>query len=166
MKSGARCRIEAETNEIRGKKDEGAMNQCILMAEVVQAPQLRYTQDNQTAVAELMIQFPGLRPEDPATTMKAVGWGNLAQEIQERCQMGDRFVFEGRLRMSTVDRPEGFKEKQAELTISKVYSLSGEDPVARPASAPGPAVATTSSRPAPKPAAPSAPEPDYDDIPF
>ncbi len=154
------------------------MNQCILMAEVVQPPQLRYTQDNQTAVAEMVVQFPGLRPDDPAVTMKAVGWGNLAQELQTRCQAGQRFVFEGRLRMSSVDRPEGFKEKQAELTLSKVHDLSGVeyqapmgDPMAAPAAA---APAPSNNAPRPVKRAPQAatqapvasPEPDYDDIPF
>lgn len=151
------------------------MNQCILMAEVVQPPQLRYTQDNQTAVAEMVVQFPGLRPDDPAVTMKAVGWGNLAQELQTRCQIGQRFVFEGRLRMSSVDRPEGFKEKQAELTLSKVHDLSGVEyqaPIGAPPAAAPAAPSSNAPRPvkrASQPAAPApaaSPEPDYDDIPF
>ena len=154
------------------------MNQCILMAEVVQPPQLRYTQDNQTAVAEMVIQFPGLRPDDPAVTMKAIGWGNLAQELQTRCQAGQRFVFEGRLRMSSVDRPEGFKEKQAELTLSMVHDLSGVEyqapmggaPAAAPMNSAPNSAPSNAPRPvkrAPQPAAPAAsPEPDYDDIPF
>lgn len=167
------------------------MNQCILMAEVVQPPQLRYTQDNQTAVAEMVIEFPGLRPEDPTTTLKAVGWGNLAQEIQSRCQLGDRYVFEGRLRISTIDRPEGFKEKQAELTLSKIHNLSGEEyqstetaaPDAARSSAPRSiqsapravqaatqAAASGSATNSPTRSAPAAgaakAEPDYDDIPF
>lgn len=58
------------------------MNNCILMAEIIQAPQLRYTSDSQTAVAEFVVQFPGLRPDDGPSQMKVVGWGNLAQEIQ------------------------------------------------------------------------------------
>ena len=161
------------------------MNQCILMAEVVEPPQIRYTQDNQTAVAEMTIQFPGLRPDDPAATVKAVGWGNLAQELQDRCQMGDRYIFEGRLRMNSIDRSEGFKEKKAELTVSKVHSLTGEEspsmgsPSMGSSSAPAsaPAAASGPPRPAaraakPTPAAPtpaagiSKAEPDYDDIPF
>jgi len=43
------------------------------MAEIVQEPQLRYTPD-QTGLAEMLVQFPGLRAEDPAT-LKVVGWG-------------------------------------------------------------------------------------------
>ena len=99
------------------------MNTCILMAEIVQEPQLRYTTD-QTALAEMLVQFPGLRGEDPPATLKVVGWGNLAQEIQQRYHQGDRVIIEGRLSMNTVERSEGFKEKRAELTVQRMHSIS------------------------------------------
>ena len=147
------------------------------MAEVAESPQIRYTQDNQTAVAEMVIQFPGLRPDDPAAMVKAVGWGNLAQELQDRCQVGERYIFEGRLRISSLERPEGFKEKKAELTVSKIHSLTGEDLSASPGASsaslgasgpPRPAARVVNPAPAATPPAAgvSKPEPNYDDIPF
>jgi single-stranded DNA-binding protein len=145
------------------------------MAEIISAPQLRYTQDNQTAIAEMMITFPGLRPEDPAQKLKVIGWGNLAQEIQEGYQPGDRVLIEGRLTMNTVDRPEGFKEKEAELTAKKIYRLSdlGAVSIPQPAMASAGAPVAAGAAPSHAPATPqSAPaqtpesEPDYDDIPF
>jgi single-strand DNA-binding protein len=170
------------------------MNSCILMAEITQDPQLRYTQDNQMAIAEMTVQFAGLRPEDPPSTVKAIGWGNLAQDIQQKYHAGDNVVIEGRLGMKSVDRPEGFKEKQAELTISKIYPLTGlgassvSQPAGQPAAQPmgqsagqpiggdlsTPIYSAPAAAPASKPAAASkakkapAPvaEPDFDDIPF
>lgn len=100
------------------------MNSCVLMAEIIKDPELRYTPDNQTAIAEMLVQFPGMRAEDPPTTLKVVGWNNLAQEIQEQYHLGDRIVIEGRLQMNTIERPEGFKEKRAELVASHIYSLT------------------------------------------
>lgn len=100
------------------------MNSCILMAEIIREPQLRYTPDSQTAVTEMMVQFPGLRAEDPPATLKVVGWGNLAQEIQGSFKKGDRVVIEGRLTMNTIDRQEGFKEKRAELTASRIHKVA------------------------------------------
>jgi single-strand DNA-binding protein len=163
------------------------MNSCILMAEITQDPQLRYTQDNQMAIAEMTVQFAGLRPEDPPSTVKAIGWGNLAQDIQQKYHVGDNVVIEGRLGMKSVDRPEGFKEKQAELTISKIYPLTGlgassaSQPAGQPAAVPiggdlstpiysaapaaNPAPKATATKATKKPA-PAAPEPDFDDIPF
>lgn len=98
------------------------------MAEVVQEPQLRYTPDNQLPIAEMLVQFPAQREEDPPYTIKVIGWGNLGQEIHDRCKQGTQLVIEGRLNMVTVERkPEGFKEKRAELTAQKVHYLGSND---------------------------------------
>ncbi|MEL7331170.1 MAG: single-stranded DNA-binding protein [Cyanobacteria bacterium J06560_2] len=155
------------------------MNNCILMAEIVQAPQLRYTADNQTPIAEFVVKFPGLREGDSSGQIKVVGWGNLAQEIQEKYRAGDRVLLEGRLGMNTLERPEGFKEKRAEMTVQRVSPINDmlsapiEDgtPIAEgrfaggqgavPASTPTAAPAATAAA-----ATPSAPAADFDDIPF
>jgi single-strand DNA-binding protein len=152
------------------------MNHCMLMAELISVPQLRYTQDNQTPIAEFTVAFPGLRAEDPTQQMKVVGWGNLAQEMQEGYTTGDRVLLEGRLAMNTVDRPEGFKEKQAEMTAQRIYKINdlGTLPMAAPAevavAATAPAATTVTPTPSPAaasaPAAPQEAEVDYDDIPF
>ena len=120
----------------------GPVNHCLLEVEVLEAPQVRYTQDNQTPVAEMAVQFDGLRPDDPAGQLKVVGWGSLAQDLQNRVQVGQRLMVEGRLRMNTVSRQDGVKEKRAEFTLSRLHPLGGG--AARPAS-PAPA----SSAPAP-----------------
>lgn len=159
------------------------MNNFIVMAEITQDPQIRYTSDNQTPLAEMQVQIAGLRPEDPPETMKVVGWGNLAQEVQEKYHTGDRVIIEGRLGMITTERSEGFKEKRAELTINRIHRIEGSElstnsstpPAAdatpaksRPAAAAQPApnrapAATTKANAAPAAAAPAQ---DYDDIPF
>ena len=128
----------------------GPVNHCLLEVEVLEAPQVRYTQDNQTPVAEMAVQFDGLRPDDPAGQLKVVGWGSLAQDLQNRVQVGQRLMVEGRLRMNTVNRQDGVKEKRAEFTLSRLHPLGGG--AARPAS-PVPA----SSAPAPVRAAAPAP---------
>lgn len=154
------------------------MNHCMFMAEIISAPQLRYTQENQTAIAEMMVALPGLRDDEPAQQLKVIGWGNLAQEMQERYQSGDRVLLEGRLSMNTVDRPEGFKEKRAEMTAQRVYRINdlGSMAIAAPAAMPsagGPPPASAPAQPsvvsksAPAaPAEPAAADVDYDDIPF
>ncbi len=154
------------------------------MAEIIKDPELRYTSDGQMPIAEMLVQFPGLRAEDPVETLKVIGWGNLAQQIQQEYHQGDRVVLEGRLTMNTIERPEGFKEKRAEFTAARIHPLgtgtefssgsstsrSSDSSADRPA-APAPA------KPAPKAAkpdqqspaeSPESPEfsPNYDDIPF
>ncbi|MEM8602504.1 MAG: single-stranded DNA-binding protein [Cyanobacteria bacterium P01_H01_bin.121] len=148
------------------------MNNFVVMAEVIQAPQTRYTQDGQTPIAEMTVQFPGLRADDPPATLRAVGWGNMAQTVQAQCKLGDHLLLQGRLRMNTVDRQEGFKEKVAELTLSSVYHATGQT-IASSSDSGAPAQsATTTGAPAapPTPVAPvtaaPADPPDYDNIPF
>lgn len=118
------------------------MNNCTLMAEVIQDPQLRFTPDNQTAISEMWVQFPGLRDGDPSSKLKVVGWGDLAQEIQQRYHVGDKVVIEGRLQMNTINRQEGFKEKIAELTARKVYLLGAEGSVTTTSVPPAPITAS------------------------
>jgi single-stranded DNA-binding protein len=142
------------------------------MAEVVQPPQTRYTPD-QTAIAETQARYPGLRPEDPSGTLKIVAFGNGAQALQEQCQPGQWFIFEGRLRINTIERPEGFKEKQVELSVSHFYPMGTPATATAPAPAPAqampPVVASRKVDPAPAMAGVGAGDtaPDYtDDIPF
>ncbi len=153
------------------------MNNCILMAEIVEDPQLRYTADNQTPIAEFVVKFPGLREEDAPGQMKVVGWGNLGQEIKERYHVGDRVLLEGRLGTNTVERSEGFKEKRIEMTVQRVspigelQSMAIADPIpvaagkfvssTSPASVPSAAMPAAAAT-----AAPAAEAADYDDIPF
>ncbi|MGK7881729.1 MAG: single-stranded DNA-binding protein [Crocosphaera sp.] len=101
------------------------MNSCVLIAKVIQNPELRYTSDNQTEVAQMLVEFEGRRSEDPPATLKVVGWGGLATQMKETCTEGDRLILEGRLSMNTFERKEGFKEKRAELVISRFYPVDG-----------------------------------------
>ena len=50
------------------------MNHCVLEVEVLEAPTLRYTQDNQTPIAEMTVRFDGLRPDDPPGQLKVATW--------------------------------------------------------------------------------------------
>ena len=135
------------------------MNHCLLEVEVLEAPQVRYTQDNQTPVAEMAVQMDGLRPDDPPGQLKVVGWGNLAQDLQNRVQVGQRLVVEGRLRMNTVTRQDGVKEKRAEFTLARLHPLGAATttaPATGPAT-PGPARQPRPAAPAPvRAAAPAA----------
>jgi single-stranded DNA-binding protein len=107
------------------------VNHCLIEGEVLEAPQIRYTQDNQTPVAEMTVRIDGLRPDDPSGQLKVVGWGNLAQDLQQRVTVGQRLVLEGRLRMNTVSRADGVKEKRAEFTLARLHPLAASAPTAQ-----------------------------------
>jgi single-strand DNA-binding protein len=99
------------------------MNSCILMAEIISAPQLRYTKEDQTPVTEMIVKFEGSQPNDPSGTLRVVGWGNLASEIQQKYHQGDVVIIEGRLSMNTIEIKD-IKEKRAELVASRIHPVN------------------------------------------
>ena len=103
------------------------MNHCLIQAVINSAPQMRYTKENQTAIAEMIVNFKGLRSEDPVRELKILGWGNIAQAMIDELKEGQNIVIEGRLRMNSVTRKDGTKEKQAELTASKIHQITPVD---------------------------------------
>ena len=106
------------------------MNHCLIQAVINSAPQMRYTKENKTPIAEMTVNFKGLRDEDPSRELKVLGWGTIAQEMVGELKEGQNIVLEGRLRMNSVTRKDGTKEKQSELTASRIHHLSpsGETP--------------------------------------
>ena len=99
------------------------MNHCLIQAVINSAPQMRYTKENQTPIAEMIVNFKGLRSEDPNRDLKIIGWGNIAQEMVDELKEGQNIVIEGRLKMNSVTRKDGTKEKQPELTASKIHQI-------------------------------------------
>ena len=96
---------------------------------VKKAPTVRFTQDNKTPLAETEVEFDSLRTDDPPSTIKVVGWGKLAEELQNRVQINSKLVIEGRLRMNTVPRQDGTKEKRAEFTLSRIHPFSSNSTI-------------------------------------
>tara|TARA_B100000214_G_C23794870_1_gene547599 strand:+ start:383 stop:808 length:426 start_codon:yes stop_codon:yes gene_type:complete len=96
---------------------------------VKKAPTIRFTQDNKTPLAETEVEFDSLRENEPPYSIKVVGWGKLAEDLQNRVQINSKLVIEGRLRMNTVPRQDGTKEKQAEFTLSRIHPFSSNSSV-------------------------------------
>ena len=100
------------------------MNHCLIQAVINSAPQMRYTKENKTPIAEMTVNFKGLRDDDPLRELKVLGWGTIAQEMVEELKQGQSIVIEGRLRMNSVTRKDGTKEKQTELTASRIHNIT------------------------------------------
>ena len=103
------------------------MNHCLIQSVIKINPQMRYTKDNQTPIAEMMVGIKGLRNDDPIKDLKVLGWGNIAQEMVDQLKEGHSVVIEGRLRMNSITRKDGTKEKQAELTASRIHHITKKD---------------------------------------
>ena len=100
------------------------MNHCLIQSIVKSEPQMRYTKDNQTPIAEMFVIFKGLRNDDPSSELKVLGWGSVAKEMVEQLKEGQKVVLEGRLRMNSITRKDGTKEKQPELTASRIHQIA------------------------------------------
>ena len=100
------------------------MNHCMLEVLVKKSPTVRFTQDNKTPLAEFEAEFDSLRADDPPSTIKVIGWGKLAEELQQKVQVNSKLIIEGRLRMNSVPRQDGTKEKRAEFTLSRIHPFS------------------------------------------
>jgi single-strand DNA-binding protein len=135
------------------------MNSCILMAEIVQAPELRSTSDNQMEIAEMFVQFTNGKPENPPALIKVVGWNNLAREIKEKYRQGDRVIIEGRLEMNVTEKPEGYKEKRAQLVASRIHAFTGGEDMSAGAAMSGVAMSGGTMSPAATPVSSSSPAP-------
>ena len=103
---------------------------------VKKAPTVRFTQDNKTPLAEIEAEFDSLRADDPPSTIKVVGWGKLAEELQNTVQVNSKLVIEGRLRMNSVPRQDGTKEKRAEFTLSRIHPFSTNTTISSSSSTP------------------------------
>ena len=103
------------------------MNHFLIQSVIKSNPQMRYTKDNQTAIAEMLVTFKGLRNDDPSSDLKVLGWGSIAQEMMDQLKEGQQVVLEGRLKMNSVTRKDGTKEKQAELTASRIHHITSID---------------------------------------
>ncbi len=103
---------------------------------VKNAPTVRFTQDNKTPLAELEAEFDSLRADDPPGKIKVIGWGKLAEEMKNTIQVNTKLVIEGRLKMNTVPRQDGTKEKRAEFTLSRIHPLSANKAVSSSSSPP------------------------------
>ena len=100
------------------------MNHCLIQAKVKTEPQMRYTKENQTPIAEMVVEIKGLRSDDPLCELKILGWGTIAQEMVDNLKESQGVVIEGRLRMNNLTRKDGTKEKQAELTASRIHHIT------------------------------------------
>ena len=103
------------------------MNHCLIQSVIKSVPQMRYTKENKTPIAEMIVSFKGLRNDDPFRDLKVLGWGALAQEMMDELKEGQHIVIEGRLRMNSIARQDGTKEKQAELTASRIHHITLSD---------------------------------------
>jgi single-stranded DNA-binding protein len=100
------------------------MNNGIFGGTVLEKPESRYTSDGERKIASFYIEFTFRSGDNQKTgRLKVTAWG-LNAEQAEKLEPEDNVLIEGRLSMNTIERPEGFKEKRAELTANRIFTAS------------------------------------------
>lgn len=99
------------------------MNSATLLGLIVRDPELRYTPDTQIPISTTLLEFAENTKGSPASTIKLVAWGKMADSLQQYTE-GMQVLVEGYLRMNTVENSEGYKEKRVEFNVSRIHSLA------------------------------------------
>lgn len=97
------------------------MNSIVISGVLACDGQLRHTQD-QKSVAETTVEF------EDGQLVKITAWGK-ASELLGTLKQGQRILVDGRIEIVESERPEGFKEKLAQITASRIQVLDGSFPV-------------------------------------
>jgi single-stranded DNA-binding protein len=103
------------------------MNNATILVQIHTAPQLRYTSNDQTPIAEFMATVPPLKDGDGDSVIQCSVWGNNATQAQTALTENTFVILSGSLRMDVVDRPEGFKEKAATFNVSGWTIIDAKD---------------------------------------
>ena len=94
------------------------MNHAMLAATVTQTPQLRYTQDNQTPVADFGVQFLGRSLQ---INLTVTVWNDLAQAVVG-LEVGTNVLLQGSLGMERVEE-NGVKKTYSRFTAREVFPM-------------------------------------------
>ncbi len=133
------------------------MNSIVLMGEIATKPEVRQTQEG-SARASFLLRFPSHRANDPDYQVQVLLFGTAANEINGQYGVGAQVIVEGRLQMNSVTRPDGNREKRAELIARRVHALTMEPPTSTPVPLPAAVAAVpVPPRAVPSPAAVPAP---------
>src|SRR5881394_417023 len=149
-----------------------SFNKVILLGNLTRDPEVRYTPKG-SAVCDLGIAInrqytldSGEKREE-VTYVDVVLWSRLAEIAGEYLKKGRPIFIEGRLQLDTWDdKQSGQKRSKLRVIGETMQLLGGRPPGAGAGGSGAEGGESRGSKPAPPPKAPTANEPDDDEIPF
>jgi single-stranded DNA-binding protein len=157
------------------------MNSADFIGVCLTAPQLRYSQGNQTPIAEFVVAVPNPKKDEPPCQFPVVTYGKTAEVVNQHVKPGMELKLQGRVQIDKVEHEDGTKDSVASIQARYINSLQTifdattamaktepaaapqPTPVAPPAPAP---VAAGSVAPPVGSSAANPADPNYDSIPF
>ena len=149
-----------------------SFNKVILLGNLTRDPEVRYTPKG-SAVCDLGLAVnrsytldSGEKREE-VTFVDVVLWSRLAEIAGEYLKKGRPVFIEGRLQLDTWDdKQSGQKRSKLRVIGETMQLLGGRPPGAGGGGEGGDEARSSRGKPAPPPKAPTANEPDDDEIPF
>lgn len=119
------------------------MNKVILMGRLCGDPEVRYTQNNNTLVANFNLavnrRFAKKEDEKQADFISIVAWGKIAEFCNNYFKKGQQVVIIGRIQTRNYDDNEGKRIYVTEVIAEEVYfadtkhsDTATQDPFAQP----------------------------------
>jgi single-strand DNA-binding protein len=101
------------------------VNSSTIFATIATAPIPRYLQDG-SQLAEFSVSFPNPRTPEQPNIVEAIAFGKMGEAIcKQDLQIGTQIILESRISMNVVERSEGFKEKKAQLNVTRYFVING-----------------------------------------
>lgn len=101
------------------------LNKAILVGNLGQDPEMRYTTDG-TAVGSFSIATSyGSGDARKTDWHKIVVWAKTAEFVKEYCRKGNMVLVEGRIQYRSYDDKDGVKRYVTEIVASNIQLLSG-----------------------------------------
>ena len=101
------------------------MNKVQLLGRLTKDPEIKYTQTNNTAVANFSLavnrRFVKEGEERQADFINIVSWGKTAQFCEKYFKKGMQIALVGRIQTRTYDDTEGKKHYVTEVVAEEVY---------------------------------------------
>lgn len=104
---------------------EVIMNQVILIGRLANEPELRYTQDAQTAVCRFTLAVNRIKREDPADFIRITVWGKMAENCDRYLSKGRQVAVNGRIQTGSYTDRDGKKVYTTEVVATNVEFIGG-----------------------------------------
>ena len=100
------------------------MNQVQLMGRLTEEPELRYTQNTQTAVANIGLAVPRRKQKDreqETDFFTVIAWRQKAEFAHKYLRKGERIVVTGELQNRSYEDKDGNKRTVTEIIATDIY---------------------------------------------
>jgi single-strand DNA-binding protein len=99
------------------------MNKVILIGRLARDPDLRYTQQKNTAFCKFTLAVNKRKKDEGADFFNCIAWDKQAELISKYVQKGSQISIIGRLQQRSWDNEDGKKQNTIEIVTEEIYFI-------------------------------------------